>query len=74
MQYKPSDTTGMWDKGKLIELLDLKRIVLETDSPYLADGPWDIIAVAEEVANIKGCPLQEVLRYTRDNAARVYGP
>ena len=59
---------------EVIEHLDLQRIVLETDSPYLADGPWDIIAVAEEVANIKGCPLQEVLRYSRDNAARVYGP
>jgi Tat protein secretion system quality control protein TatD with DNase activity len=57
---------------EVTRVLDMDHIVLETDSPYLAKGPADIIDIAKEVARIKGVHLNDVLRANRKNAARVY--
>ena len=57
---------------EVIRYVDLSRIVLETDSPYLADRPTTLIAIAEEVGRLKGISLKEVLCATRRNTDRVY--
>ncbi|MBR1817155.1 MAG: TatD family hydrolase [Lachnospiraceae bacterium] len=58
----------------------LERIVLETDSPYLAPEPYrgkrnsslNIPYVAEELANIKGVSVEEVYEVTWNNALKLY--
>lgn len=63
-----------------IERLPLERILIETDSPYLAPVPFqkqrndprNVLAVAKTVAKIKKIPLEEVIRVTAENAARLF--
>lgn len=62
-------------------VLPLEKIMLETDSPYLAPHPlrgkrcepahtrW----TAEKLAEVKGIPLEEVARVTTSNAQRLFG-
>lgn len=58
----------------------LERIVLETDSPYLAPVPHRgkrnesayIPLVAARLAQIYGCTVEEVARVTTDNACRLF--
>ena len=70
----------------VIEKVDIKRLILETDAPYFPPKfskfeptsrpsfsiPVDIINVAEEIAKIKGCTREEVLRISRQNVRNVY--
>ncbi len=66
---------------KVVEQLPLERIVLETDSPYLAPAPHRgkrnesayLKLVAAKVAEIKRMPLEEVERITTANALAVFG-
>ncbi len=59
----------------------LDRLLVETDSPYLApvphrgkrNEPAHVVRVGEVVAELKGIPVDEVARTTRSNAADVYG-
>jgi TatD DNase family protein len=59
----------------------LDRILVETDSPYLAPVPYRgkrnepafVRFVAEAVAGVKGTPLEEVAQATSDNAGRLFG-
>jgi len=51
----------------------LDRMVLETDAPYLASEPFEIPALAQKVAELKGITMQEVLRVTLDVSQRFYG-
>ncbi|MEQ6119388.1 TatD family hydrolase [Reichenbachiella sp. MALMAid0571] len=59
---------------------DLKSIVLETDSPYLAPVPYRgkrnepsyVKEVAKKVADLKNLDLEQVGRITTENAYRVY--
>lgn len=61
--------------------LPMEAIVLETDCPYMAPEPHRgqrndsslIIHVAEVLGQIKGLPVQEVLRATNENAKRLFG-
>lgn len=68
---------------KLKEVVDytpLDRIVLETDAPYLAPVPFRgkrncssyLTYVAEEIAAIKGIPVEEVYETTFQNALNLY--
>ncbi|MCH8319294.1 MAG: TatD family hydrolase [Bacteroidetes bacterium] len=68
------------DLEKVIPEIDLKHIILETDSPYLAPVPhrgkrnepaW-IPLVAEKVAELKGKKVEEVSKITSENTLRVY--
>lgn len=70
-------------KGELDELLkvtDLKHIVLETDSPYLAPVPFRgkrnepsyLHYVAEKIANVKRVSLEEVTKQTTQNAIAIF--
>ncbi|MFW6073965.1 MAG: TatD family hydrolase [Chloroflexota bacterium] len=60
----------------------LHRILLETDSPYLAPQPWRgkrnepayVSAVAAKIAELKKIPVEDVVQQTSKNAVRLFGP
>lgn len=70
--------------GKIDQFLnqiDIKHIVLETDSPYLAPVPYRgkrnestyIIKVLEKLSNIYGVSLEEIASVTTQNSKEVFG-
>lgn len=60
--------------------IPLEHLVLETDCPYLSPVPnrgkrnssLNLIYVAQEIAQIKGISVEEVISKTEDNARRLY--
>ena len=74
--------TSMLLKKKLlqdvIKHLDIKKILLESDAPYLGSSkyetctPWEVLKTAQMVATIKGITLEDVLQKTRQNTANLY--
>ena len=65
---------------EVVKETPIERIVLETDCPYLTPMPYRgkrnsshyLPYVAQEIAKIKGMPVEEVIRITNENAKRVY--
>ncbi|MBR6664536.1 MAG: TatD family hydrolase [Lachnospiraceae bacterium] len=65
---------------EVVEYLPLDRMVLETDSPYLAPVPFrgkrndsrKLTHVVEQIAQIKGISLEEVQKTTTRNAYNLY--
>jgi TatD DNase family protein len=65
---------------KAIENIDLKHLVLETDSPYLAPVPYRgkrnessyLPLIAAKVAEIKKCSLLDVATITSANAKEIF--
>lgn len=65
---------------EVLKQLDLDRIVLETDSPYLAPVPMRgkrnesafILHVAEKLAEVKGMTLEEIADITHRNAKQLF--
>lgn len=65
---------------KVVENIDLKYLLSETDSPYLTphpyrgqeNGPKYIPLIVEEIKNIKNLELQEVEQVLLDNAKRLF--
>ncbi|WP_282049175.1 TatD family hydrolase [Maribacter aquivivus] len=61
--------------------IDLKHIVLETDSPYLAPTPYRgkrnesayIVNVLEKLADIHGVPNEQIALETTKNSKEVFG-
>ncbi|MBS1504490.1 MAG: TatD family hydrolase [Bacteroidetes bacterium] len=66
---------------KVVAEIDLKHIVLETDSPYLTPVPHRgqrnessyITYVAQKVADLKQVPLETVAKVTTDNSRLIFG-
>lgn len=66
---------------QFIHQIDLKHIVLETDSPYLAPVPFrgkrnessHVTLVAEKLANLYGISVEEVAKITTENSKAVFG-
>ncbi|MBI2452875.1 MAG: TatD family hydrolase [Parcubacteria group bacterium] len=66
---------------EVIASIPVERIVLETDSPYLAplqtrekrNEPLNVHYVAEEIARIKNVSFEEVARITTQNAKALFG-
>ncbi|HXU26183.1 MAG TPA: TatD family hydrolase [Bacteroidia bacterium] len=66
---------------KAIENIDLKHLVLETDSPYLAPVPYRgkrnesayIPLIAAKIAEVKKCSLLDVATITTANAKEIFG-
>lgn len=66
---------------KVLDKIDLKYMVLETDSPYLTPVPFRgkrnessyIKYVAEKLAEIKKIPVEEVNAVTTANAEKIFG-
>lgn len=64
-----------------LDQIDLRHIVLETDSPYLAPTPYRgkrnesayIIHVLEKLADIYGMEKEQIARITTDNSREVFG-
>jgi TatD DNase family protein len=64
-----------------VRFAPIERILLETDSPYLAPQPWRgkrnepayVMAVAETVAAAKGLPVETVAEVTTATALRLFG-
>ena len=60
--------------------IPLERIVLETDCPYMAPEPYRgkrnhpgyLPRMAEKLAEIRGLPVEDVIRITTQNAKRLY--
>ena len=63
-----------------IELVPMDRILIETDSPYLAPEPHRgeknksvfVKYVAMKIAEVKNITLEEVAKATRENAIRIF--
>ena len=66
--------------AEAVRFAPLDRLLVETDSPYLAPVPYRgkknepayVVETARKVAELKGLPLEEVAEATSLNAARVY--
>jgi TatD DNase family protein len=64
----------------VLPLIGLDRIVLETDSPYLAPVPYRgnrnepayLVYVAEKIAGLCGLPLESVMQKTSKNALNLF--
>ncbi len=67
--------------AEAIKNIDLKHIVLETDSPYLSPVPHRgkpnessyLLHVAEKLSDVKNCSLDEVANITSNNALTIFG-
>lgn len=65
---------------QVIEKIDLKDILLETDSPYLSpepfrgrkNNPYNIWYVAKKIAEIKGIKVEEVINQTTKNFKEIF--
>jgi TatD DNase family protein len=74
-------TFKSWRLDDAILETPLDRLLLETDSPYLAPVPYRgkrnepgfVRQVAERVATVRGIPVDELIAVTAKNAARVFG-
>ena len=68
--------------GEVIQHIDLEHIVLETDAPYLAPVPFRgkrnecayIPYVAQKLAEVKSCAIDEIARITSMNAIELFDP
>ncbi len=66
---------------EVVEYVPLERIVVETDSPYMAPVPVRgrrnsseyLPYITEEIARIKGLTREQVEKVTYDNAVRLFG-
>ena len=66
---------------KVVAQIDLKHIVLETDSPYLTPVPFRgkpnessyLIYIAQKVAELHQIPLDKVADITTENSKRLFG-
>jgi len=66
--------------SEVLDSIDLQHIVLETDAPFLAPVPFRgkrnesayILLVAQKLAEVKKCGIEEVARVTTDNAATLF--
>ncbi|MCD4791952.1 MAG: TatD family hydrolase [Bacteroidales bacterium] len=66
---------------KVVKKIEMKHLVLETDSPYLSPVPKrgkrnesaNLIYIAEKIAEIKEISLEKVAKITNQNALEVFG-
>lgn len=66
---------------KVVEAINLKHLVLETDAPYLAPMPYRgktnhpeyLLLIAKKIAEIKNISLEEVVEVTTQNSKDVFG-
>ena len=66
---------------EVLELCPMDRLLLETDSPYLSPVPMrgkrndsrNLQYVAEKIAEVKGCAVEDVARAAYENGRRLFG-
>jgi len=74
-------TSGATLAALVRDVIPLSKIVLETDSPYLAPVPYRgkrndstmVRVIAHKIAEIQGVPFDEVAEVTTKNSERVFG-
>ena len=67
---------------EVVAATPLDQLLLETDAPYLTpvpyrgrpNAPFYLPFVAERVAEVKGCPVEQLLERAWDNSLRVFFP
>ena len=65
----------------VIRMMPMDRIMVETDAPYMAPEPYRgkrnsslyVHRMAETIAEVKGLPVEEVVRMTTENGKRLFG-
>jgi len=65
---------------EVIEKIDLENILLETDSPFLTPEPFrgkqnnsaNVYYVAKRISEIKGIPVEEVIKITTKNSIQLF--
>ena len=65
---------------KFLKEIDMNRVVLETDSPYLSPVPFrgkrniplNVQYVAKKIAELKGITFEEIVEITTRNAKKIY--
>jgi TatD DNase family protein len=75
-------TFRSWDGADAVEAVPMSRLLVETDSPYLApvphrgkrNEPAFVHHVAARLAELKGVETEELAAVTTGNAARCFGP
>lgn len=68
------------DMKTVAHQIDFKRLLVETDAPFLAPSPYRgrrnepafVHIVAQEVARVRGCDLASVANHTNENARRLF--
>lgn len=66
--------------GEAIQAVPLERILIETDSPYLAPEPKrgtrndsrNVKYMAEKIAQVKGTTVEEIAKVTYENAKKIF--
>lgn len=66
---------------KVLKNMDLNKIVLETDSPYLSPSPKrgkrnesaNLPIIAQKIADVLQVPVEQVARVTTQNAKQLFG-
>ena len=65
---------------EIVKLVPMDKILIETDSPYLAPEPVrgtrndsrNVKYIAEKIWAIKGIPVEEIAKITYENAKRIF--
>ena len=65
---------------EIVKKIDLKYMLLETDSPYLTPEPYrgrrnepsNVLYVAKKIAELKNVKLDEILKITNDTAIEIF--
>lgn len=66
--------------NEIVSMVPLEKILIETDSPYLAPEPKrgtrndsrNVKLIAEKIAKIKNIPIEEVAKTTYQNARKIF--
>jgi TatD DNase family protein len=77
----PITFRGMDELAAVVRAAPIERLLVETDSPYLAPHPHRgarnepalVVCVAQRVAEIRGISLEELARITTENGRRLFG-
>ena len=72
--------TFVKELNSVVKSIDIKNIMIETDSPYLAPIPYRgktnqpayVAQVAEKISEIKKMDLQDVIKITSKNAHTLF--
>ena len=67
--------------NEIIEMVPDDKMLIETDSPYLApepvrgtrNDPRNVKYIAQKIAEVKGKTLEEVAKMTYENAKKIFG-
>ncbi|KKQ40599.1 MAG: Hydrolase, TatD family [Candidatus Magasanikbacteria bacterium GW2011_GWA2_37_8] len=77
---KKLDPKPQLDLLEVVKNCPLDKILIETDSPYLAPQayrgeraePWMVVEVAKKIAEIRNLGLEEVVEITTNNAKKLF--